>query len=114
MAHRWCSGRCLIRWPDLLSYFVWYRVNQADSDTETAIRSMISRLSCRSGVSGRLMKKRDEPRLWMETYADVTDAPRFEYLLRQAVDEYDVEMFIDGNRCTECFLADSAIDPVCG
>jgi hypothetical protein len=30
------------------------------------------------------------------------------------VDEYDVEMFIDGNRCTECFLAESAIDAVCG
>jgi hypothetical protein len=98
----------------LFSYFVWYRVNQADSDTETAIRGMIARLSCRSGVSGRLMKKRDEPRLWMETYTDVADPVRFEHLLRQAVDEYDVEMFIDGNRCTECFLADSAIDSVCG
>lgn len=96
------------------SYFVWYRVNQANSDTETAIRSMIARLSCRSGVSGRLLKKRDEPRLWMETYPDVADTARFEHLLRQAVDEYDVEMFIDGNRCTECFLAESAIDAVCG
>ena len=96
------------------SYFVWYRVNQADSDTETAIRSMMSRLSCRSGVSGRLLKKHDEPHLWMETYTDVADPVRFEQLLRQAVDEYDVEMFIDGNRCTECFLADSVIYPVCG
>ncbi len=96
------------------SYFVWYRVSQADSDTETAIRSMMSRLSCRSGVSGRLLKKRDEPRLWMETYADVADRVRFEHLLRQAVDESDVEMFIDGNRCTECFLADSTIGAICG
>ena len=95
------------------SYFVWYRVNQADSDTETAIRSMMSRLSCRSGVSGRLLKKRDETRLWMETYADVVDTVRFEHLLRQAVDEYDVEMFIDGNRCTECFLATEPVAAAC-
>ena len=96
------------------SYFVWYRVQHDDRDTETAIRSMMSRLSCRSGVAGRLLKKRDEPRLWMEIYADVADAAGFERLLQQAVDEYDVEMFIDGKRCTECFLAESAIDPVCG
>jgi hypothetical protein len=98
----------------LNSYFVWYRVNQADNDTETAIRSMMSRLSCRSGVAGRLLKKRDESRLWMEIYDDIADTTRFEHLLRQAVDEYDIEMFIDGNRCTECFLADTAIDSVCG
>jgi hypothetical protein len=97
----------------LHSYFVWYRVSKADNDTETAIRSMMSRLSCRSGVSGRLLKKRDEPRLWMETYADVADTVRFEHLLRQAVDEYDVEMFIDGNRCTECFLAAGPVAASC-
>lgn len=96
------------------SYFVWYRVNQADNDTETAIRSMMSRLSCRSGVAGRLLKKRDEPRLWMEIYADVADSTGFERLLQQAVDEYDVEMFIDGKRCTECFQADAVIEPACG
>lgn len=96
------------------SYFVWYRVQHDDRDTENAIRSMMSRLSCRSGVAGRLLKKRDEPRLWMEIYADVADATGFERLLQQAVDEYDVEIFIDGKRCTECFLADAVIDSVCG
>ncbi len=88
-------------------------MTQADNDTETAIRSMMSRLACRSGVSGRLLKKRDEPRLWMETYADVADTVRFEHLLRQAVDEYDVEMFIDGKRCTECFLAAEPVAAAC-
>jgi adenylate kinase family enzyme len=98
----------------LLSYFVWYRVQHDDRDTETAIRSMMSRLACRSGVSGRLLKKREEAGLWMEIYLDVTDAVIFERLLQQAVDEYDVEMFIDGKRCTECFLADAVIAASCG
>jgi hypothetical protein len=35
----------------------------------------------------------------------VADPLRFEHLLRQAVDEFDVEMFIDGARRTECFDA---------
>jgi hypothetical protein len=50
----------------------------------------------------------------MEIYLDVADAAGFERLLQQAVDEYDVEMFIDGTRCTECFLADAVIAASCG
>jgi hypothetical protein len=85
-------------------FFVWYRVKQEDRETETVIRSMMGRLACRSGSAGRLMKKRGQPQLWMETYTDVADADRFEHLLAQAVDEFDVEMFLDGGRQTECFF----------
>jgi hypothetical protein len=88
----------------LPSYFIWYRVNRDDHDTETVIHGMMSRLACRSGVTGKLLKKRDQPGLWMEVYDEVGDAEPFERLLRQAVDEFDVEMFIDGPRCTECFI----------
>lgn len=66
---------------------------------------MMSRLACRSGIAGQLLKKRDEARLWMEVYAGVADVDGFEHLLRQAVDEFDVEMFVDGKRCVECFVA---------
>jgi hypothetical protein len=88
----------------LQSYFVWYRVNQDDRETETVVRNMMARLTCRSGVTGRLLKKRDESGLWMEIYPEVFDPARFESLLQQAVDEFDIEMFVDGKRCTECFL----------
>lgn len=97
----------------MASYFVWYRVNQDSHDTEMCIRSMMSRLACRSGTTGRLLKKRDEARLWMEIYADVADTARFERLLGQAVDEFDVEMFIDGKRTTECFLERDTIPAAC-
>jgi hypothetical protein len=95
------------------SYFVWYRVNRDDHDTEMCIRSMMSRLACRSGTTGRLLKKRDEARLWMEIYSDIADIARFERLLRQGVDELDVEMFIDGKRTTECFLERDTIPAAC-
>ncbi len=86
------------------SYFIWYRVNRDDRETETVIRGMMSRLACRSGVTGKLLKKRHQAGLWMEVYAEVGDAEQFEQLLRQTVDEFDVEMFIEGQRCTECFI----------
>jgi hypothetical protein len=94
-------------------YHVWYRVAQADRDTETAVRGMMARLACRSGVAGVLKKKQDEPRLWMEVYAGVADTARFERLLAQALDEGDVEMFLDGCRRTECFIADDPVPAAC-
>jgi len=74
---------------------------------------MMVRLACRSGVAGRLLKKRDEPVLWMEIYTDVADPVRFEHLLRQVVDEFDVEMFIAGARRTECFVAGEPVVAAC-
>lgn len=109
----WHFGRCPTRSVDLPSYFIWYRVVRDDHDTEIVIRSMMSRLACRSGVVGKLLKKRDEAGLWMELYAEVSDAEPFERLLGQAVDEFDVEMFIDGRRCTECFIASEALPAAC-
>ncbi len=94
-------------------FYVWYRIGQADRDAETAVRGMMARLGCRSGVAGRLLKKRDEPGLWMEVYEDVTDPDRFQRLMAQVLDELDVEMFLDGPRRTECFIRDEPIPAAC-
>jgi hypothetical protein len=87
-------------------FYVWYRIDADEADCERAIRGMMARLGCRTGIAGRLLKKRDEARLWMEVYTDVADPDAFQARLRQAVDEYDVEMFIDGPRHTECFVGE--------
>lgn len=85
-------------------YYIYYRINAKDAvEAETLVRSMMARLACRSGISGRLLKKRGEPGLWMEVYEDVSEPERFERQLDQAVDEFDVSMFIDGPRKSECF-----------
>ena len=90
-----------------LNYYIYYRVSEKDADeAETLVRSMQARLACRSGVAGRLLKKRDEPGLWMEVYEDVSELQRFERLLDQAVDEFDLAMFVDGVRHTECFIGE--------
>jgi hypothetical protein len=90
------------------SYFIWYRVRVDERETETVIRHMMTRLACRSGVGGRLLKKHEETRLWMEVYEGITDPAGFEHLLAQAVDEFDVEMFCDDRRHAECFVQSHA------
>ena len=96
-----------------MNFYVWYRVEKDDPDTETAVRSMMARLACRSGVAGQLLKKRDEPRLWMEVYRDVADPQGFERLMAQKADEYDLGMFIDGSRRVEAFQEDWSTTPTC-
>lgn len=95
------------------AFYVWYRVEHDDRDTETAIRGMLTRLACRSGVRGRLMRKHGEPSLWMEVHEGIADPVAFARLMAQAVDEYDIGMFIDGTRHEECFEATTTIAPTC-
>lgn len=94
-------------------YYVWYRVMTDDRDTETAIRGMMARLACRTGTPGRLLKKRGEPGLWMEVYEGIADPDAFARRMLQVVDEYDVEMFIDGARHVECFVDTAAVPAAC-
>lgn len=109
MARCLCSSLSPTPCPDpaLHHYYIYYRVSEYDAaEAETLVRSMLARLACRSGVAGRLLKKRNEPGLWMEVYEEVNEPERFERLLDQAVDEFDVGMFIDGPRKTECFTGE--------
>ncbi len=97
-----------------LNYYIYYRVSEKDADeAETLVRSMQARLACRSGISGCLLKKRDNPGLWMEVYEGVNEAERFERLLDQAVDEFDLAVLLDGPRHAECFIAENHPGPAC-
>lgn len=90
-------------------YYIYYRINVKDAvEAETLVRSMMARLACRSGIYGRLLKKHGEPGLWMEVYEDVREPERFERLLDQAADEFDIGMFIDGPRRSECFTGQNS------
>lgn len=99
-----------------LNYYIYYRVSPENAgEAETLVRSMQARLACRSGVAGRLLKKRDETGLWMEVYENISAPERFERLLDQAVDEFDLGMFIDGTRKMECFTGEPPVSqpPLC-
>lgn len=94
-------------------YFVWYRVMDSGPETETAVRAMMARLACRTGVAGRLLKKRGEPGLWMEVYEGVADPGGFEARLAQAVDEYDLDMLLADARRVECFTEEAHVPSAC-
>lgn len=94
-------------------YYVWYRAGPDQDAAERAVRTMMARLACRTGVVGRLLKRRDDPVLWLERYDDVTQPEVFEARLAQALDEFDVEMFLDGPRHTECFVTEAPVPAAC-
>ncbi|UCF76717.1 MAG: DUF4936 family protein, partial [Betaproteobacteria bacterium] len=58
-----------------------------------------------TGVRGRLMKKRNEPNLWMEVYENVANEAKFEWELAEAVEHLKVqELLLPGTpRHIECF-----------
>ena len=93
--------------------YVWYRVERDDADTATAVRSMMARLACRTGIPGQLLRKPAEPGLWMEVYQGVTDPEGFSRLMAQKADEFDLGMFIDGQRRVEIFQVDWASNASC-
>ena len=91
------------------TYCVWYRVKDADDrEAETVVRALQARLGCRTGVTGRLLKKRDAPNTWMELYEGVRDVKAFERQLQALTDQFDVDMFLADSRHIECFIEDDA------
>lgn len=88
------------------SYYIYYRVapDKAE-DCEVRVLELISALKERTGVAGRLLKKRSEPLLWMEVYENVRDDAKFELELEHAAAEQKIaECLQEGSgRRLECF-----------
>nr|WP_281069974.1 DUF4936 family protein [Pelomicrobium methylotrophicum] len=88
---------------------MYYRIDPAQADTAAArIRELQTALDCRTGVAGRLLKKRDEPDLWMEIYEEVQDPARFEQALAELVEEKGINALLAPGSCrrAECFVMD--------
>ena len=90
------------------SIYVYYRIDPRHADAaETPIRAAMARLSCRTGVTAQLSRKCDEALLWMESYHGVAEREKFLRELSAVAEEYDIGLFIDGERHVECFVAKS-------
>lgn len=92
----------------MFNVYVYYRVDVGHQiAAELPIRALMTRMACcAAGVSARLLKKRDEPLLWMESYVGIADAGHFLHELSAAASEFDVGVFINGERHVECFCGD--------
>lgn len=97
----------------MLNYYIYYRVLTDDDETERQIRGMQTKLGCRTGVYGNLLKRQDDGLTWMETYSNIPNQTAFDNQLKHALSEFDVAMFINGERVTECFIGDSTTPTHC-
>lgn len=92
----------------MFSVYVYYRLDPSHADeAEAPVRAMMARVCCKCSVTAQLLKKRDEPLLWMESYAGVSDPDAFTRELARGVDEFNVGLFVYGERHLECFHADA-------
>jgi hypothetical protein len=87
-------------------YYVYYRVEPAQRDKASAlVGQLLDSVKRTTGVGGRLMKKRDEPELWMEVYENVADDSKFEWALLEAADKLKFSELLQSGtvRHMECF-----------
>jgi len=92
----------------MFHYYIYYRVDpERLLEADAAVKQIQYELETHFSVAGRLLKKRDEPLLWMEIYEDVPSSAEFEAALKLAEDKAGIMRFVfgDGQRHLECFVA---------
>lgn len=88
------------------SYYIYYRVAPDKAENcELRVLELMTALKERTGIAGRLLRKRSEPHLWMEIYENVRDDAKFELEFEQACTEFKLgECLQEGSaRRRECF-----------
>jgi Domain of unknown function (DUF4936) len=88
------------------SYYIYYRVDAVQVDAcAIAVQKLLAAVRVRTGIQGRILKKRNEPLLWMEIYEPVADEAEFEWELAEAVAASGITTLLQAGsaRHTECF-----------
>jgi hypothetical protein len=77
------------------------------AECEKAVLALFDAVKQTTAVSGRLLKKRTEPNLWMEVYENVRDDAKFEGELASGVSRLKIQEYLqaDSARRVECFEA---------
>ena len=89
-------------------YYIYYRVAAEQAPAaRRAIGGVLSSVEQRTGVMGRLLRRRDEPLMWMEVYDDVGDPRTFEETLASVLADHDFSSFLapGSDRRIERFVA---------
>ncbi|MDP1680393.1 MAG: DUF4936 family protein [Burkholderiales bacterium] len=92
----------------MFHYYIYYRVAPEQLlEADAAVKQIQYEMEAHFSVAGRLLKKRDEPLLWMEIYENVPSSAEFETALKLAEDKAGIIRFVrgDGQRHLECFVA---------
>ena len=87
-------------------YYVYYRIAPEQLEAARgAVKAILEAVEHDTGVSGRILKKPDEPNLWLEIYENVNATAVFETALRAAETASGILRYLadEGRRHTECF-----------
>ena len=87
-------------------FYVYYRVDGDMAAARAKIAALTAEVEARTGVSGRLLARCDDPSTWMEVYEPVRDAAAFARALAACVRKTGAAaVAADGMRRIECFAA---------
>lgn len=90
----------------MLHYYIYFRIPAERADAiDSAIQRMQQTIQAQLGITGRLLKKRDEPNLWMEIYENLPEDSGFEAVLTLAEEQSGIAVLLgpEGQRHIECF-----------
>jgi hypothetical protein len=74
-----------------LNFYIYYRVPAQNAERARAVVNALQReLSDIAGISGRLLRRRDDEATWMEIYENVQDVARFEAELAKLIERHDL------------------------
>jgi hypothetical protein len=85
--------------------YVWYKVTGDRQAAAAAIGALLSAVSERTGVTGRLLARCDDTATWMEVYENVGDAEGFARALAELAQQCGAIGATAGERHVECFAA---------
>jgi hypothetical protein len=97
----------------LVHCYVYYRIDSAHAAAARhALVAVMRTLEERAGISGRLLRRQEDPGMWMEVYENVRDPERFDATLNDLLAAHRFAAFLEpgSTRKTERFvaIADSA------
>jgi quinol monooxygenase YgiN len=87
------------------SIYVYYKVGPTDARAVLeAARDLLARVKQQTGISGALLRRREQPGTWMEVYEGIGDLAGFEAALNEALTATDfMARLANGQRHTERF-----------
>ena len=68
----------------MTNYYVYYRVDARRVEgVRSSVQELFKAIESKTGICGRLMRRRDDPSTYMEVYEGVADDKAFEALLER-------------------------------
>ena len=76
----------------MTNYYVYYRVDESRVDAlRLSVQELLKAIKRKTGISGRWMRRRDDPSTYMEVYEGVRDMAAFEALLERETKSFGLQ-----------------------